>query len=66
MTVAPGFLRSGLNSHVLLAACGAKEKAREEMGRGVFTKAFLEVLTNIGADKITYSDLLERMPALPG
>jgi hypothetical protein len=37
----------------------------EEMGRGAFTKALLEVLTTIGADKITYSDLLGRIHALP-
>ena len=65
MTTAPGFLQSGLTSHVLLAACGAKECAMEEMGRGAFTKALLEVLTTIGADKITYSDLLGRIHALP-
>lgn len=63
--IAPGFLYGGLRSHVLLAACGAKEKAKEEDGRGVFTKAFLEVLRTVAADTVTYADLIRRIHALP-
>lgn len=63
--IAPGFLQSGLMSHVLLAACGAKELAKEGKGRGVFTEAFLEVLAAVGADKVTYTDLIKQMHALP-
>ncbi|KAF8154782.1 caspase domain-containing protein [Crassisporium funariophilum] len=61
-----GFLRSGLRSHVLLTACGAKEEAKEEHGRGVFTKALLQLLTAINAETITYTDVLRRIHALPG
>jgi hypothetical protein len=64
-TILPGFLQNGLRSHVLLAACGAKEKAKEEQGRGAFTKAILEVLHTVSADTITYTELLQRMHALP-
>jgi hypothetical protein len=63
--IAPGFIHSGLRSHVLLAACGAKEKAKEEQGRGVFTKAFLEILRTVSADTVTYTDVLRRIHALP-
>ena len=64
--IAPGFLRSGSRSHVLLAACGAGEIAQEEKGRGIFTRALLETLKGAGADKITYGDLMQRIPDLPG
>jgi hypothetical protein len=63
--IPPGFLQSGLRSHVLLAACGAKEKAKEEQGRGVFTRAILDVLNTVSADTVTYTELLRRMHALP-
>jgi hypothetical protein len=65
MDIAPGFLYGGLRSHVLLAACGAKEKAKEEQGQGVFTKALLEILRTVSADTVTYTDLLRRIHALP-
>jgi hypothetical protein len=65
-SVAPGFLRAGLNSHVLLAACGARELAMEVQGRGVFTKAFLEVLTTVGAGSLTYAGVLLQIQPLGG
>ena len=65
MHIPPGFLHCGFRSHILLAACGAKEKAKEENGRGFFTKAFLDVLKTVGADKITYTELVKRIHALP-
>jgi hypothetical protein len=63
--VRPGFLHTGLRSHVLLAACGAKEQAKEVEGRGIFTKALLQVLSSVSADTITYTDLLQRIYELP-
>ncbi|KAA1472307.1 hypothetical protein DENSPDRAFT_173021 [Dentipellis sp. KUC8613] len=63
--VAAGFLQSGLRSHVLLAACGAAETAQERDGRGVFTKSFLETIISTGADKLTYRDIIQRIPNLP-
>lgn len=64
-TVASQFLRTGLASHILLAACGSEERAREEAGQGLFTQALLDTLTKAGANKLTYSQLIERLPALP-
>ena len=61
----PGFLHHGLQSHVLLAACGAEEMAREQGGRGTFTKALLDTLVTVGPDKITYAHLIQRIPSLP-
>ena len=63
--IAPGFARTGLRSHVLLAACGAMETARETGGRGVFTKALLTLLRRDGVEKLRYSDVLKRMDAIP-
>ncbi|PVF99210.1 hypothetical protein CPB86DRAFT_814161 [Serendipita vermifera] len=64
-TIASGFQRSGLRSHVLLAACGAEESAKEEEGRGNFTKALLDTLVAFGADEMTYVDLIQRIPCIP-
>jgi len=65
-SIAPRFAQSGLLSHTILAACGARELAQEDnTRRGVFTKALLTTLRTVGADKVTYRDILTRMPALP-
>lgn len=53
-------------AHVLLAACGAEESAREEYGRGLFTQAFLKTLEKAGEEQLSYEDLMMRMPDLPG
>jgi Caspase domain len=55
----------GLGSHVLLAACGAAENAFEEDEMGVFTRALLELLkkpVTDGMDKVTYADIVQRIP----
>jgi hypothetical protein len=62
--MAPGFLHHGLRSHVLLAACGAKEIAYEDQGNGVFTAALLRLLSAVGAHNVTYANLLQRLPHL--
>ncbi|KIM26650.1 hypothetical protein M408DRAFT_25142 [Serendipita vermifera MAFF 305830] len=60
------FLNSGLGSHVLLAACGEKETAKEHSAenRGEFTRALLDTLISVGADKVTYTELIQRLPVL--
>jgi hypothetical protein len=58
------FQYTGLASHVLLAACDAKEKALEEGGRGVFTVALLEVIKQIGFQNLTYAESIRRLPRL--
>ena len=60
-----GFIRKGLRSHVLMAACRPLELAYERTSRGVFTVALLKTLLDIGIDKLTYATLFDRMPPLP-
>ncbi|KAK0462864.1 caspase domain-containing protein [Desarmillaria tabescens] len=56
---------AGLASHVLLSACKEQEFAQERGRRGLFTKALLDQLENLGSvDKITYQALIARLPDL--
>jgi len=63
--ISTSFSQRGIRSHILLAACEAKEFAWETGGRGAFTTALLEALIAIGADKVTYSGIIQRLPSLP-
>lgn len=58
--------KTGLASHVLLSACSATETSKEDHGRGLFTKALLEVLESGGIDKMTYEQLIECLPSIDG
>lgn len=49
---AKGFEKTGLLSHVLLAACKAEQKAKEDHGHGVFTSALLNLLREKGVDNL--------------
>ncbi|KAF8958347.1 caspase domain-containing protein [Flammula alnicola] len=51
----------GLQSHILLSACGSSGQAWESNGRGVFTVALLDLLTNSHIDKLRYCDIVMRM-----
>ena len=56
-------------SHVLLAACGDEEKAREDHpgsgeSQGCFTRAFLEEIKKPSSSDITYADFMESFPQL--
>ncbi|CAE6402029.1 unnamed protein product [Rhizoctonia solani] len=51
-------------SHVLLAACGSREKAWEQDQQGQFTTALLGALRTCGAEKLTYHNLLISLPTL--
>ncbi len=51
-------------SHILLAACKRDEYAREVNKRGLFTKALLEALSGVDITKVTYKELLARIPHL--
>lgn len=61
------FANSGLQSHVLLAACSPEQSAYEDCGtrEGRFTSAFLNVLEVAGTDTMTYSELIRRLDKLP-
>ncbi|PSS02368.1 hypothetical protein PHLCEN_2v4061 [Hermanssonia centrifuga] len=52
----------GLHTHVLLSACKEGETAKERCGRGAFTSVLLDTLRAVGTDKISYRDLITRLP----
>ncbi|KDR69751.1 hypothetical protein GALMADRAFT_160255 [Galerina marginata CBS 339.88] len=57
---------TGLSSHILLAACSAKELAREANGRGQFTQSLENALKSVSPDQITYVQLLDRLQNIAG
>lgn len=59
--IAPGFAYHGLQSHILLAACGENEFAYEHDGRGQFTTGLLKTLKNGTIDDLTYTEVLGRI-----
>ncbi|KIK68739.1 hypothetical protein GYMLUDRAFT_1008897 [Collybiopsis luxurians FD-317 M1] len=63
--VAKGYEKSGLRSHVLLAACMRGQTAKERHGRGAFTSQLLELFKKEGVDKLTYKEIISRLPDLP-
>ena len=46
-----------LESHVLIAACGESELAREADGRGAFTTEFLKLFRRFPINALTYRDI---------
>jgi hypothetical protein len=62
---AKGFSHTGIRSHIVLTACREAERAQEGR-RGVFTEALLDTLYLLDAEKITYRDLIGRIPHLAG
>jgi hypothetical protein len=54
----------GSSSHVLIAACGASEKAIDQVEGGAFTQAFLQTIQGIGHKHLTYAECIERLPPL--
>ena len=56
-------------SHVLLAACGDQETAREDYPgsgerQGCFTRAFLKEVKDTSRGDMSYADLIEYFPQL--
>ncbi|EIM79948.1 uncharacterized protein STEHIDRAFT_163203 [Stereum hirsutum FP-91666 SS1] len=64
--VMAGYEVSGSRSHVLLAACRADERSREDGSGGLFTRALLETLNTEGTDKTTYEGLIDCIPDITG
>ncbi|KAJ3500507.1 hypothetical protein NLJ89_g9765 [Agrocybe chaxingu] len=62
-TVPEGFADRFHESHVLLAACGREESAREDprTKRGLFTSSLLKVLNNQDMPTLTYTSLMHRL-----
>jgi hypothetical protein len=65
-SVAPGYEKTGLRSHTLLAACKQDQQAYERNARGAFTSALLKLLEKDGVDKLTYGEAITRLEDLPG
>ena len=62
--IVPNFLRHSVRSHILLAACAAKEPAYEDHGKGVFTTALLRLMSAVGTQNLTYANLVRWLPCL--
>lgn len=60
-----GYVKRGLLTHVLLAACAPHENARETEGRGDFTLALLRVLRTLGVENMTYKRCIHVLAKLP-
>jgi hypothetical protein len=63
-SVSVGFLGQDRESHILLAACSRNELAWERAGRGLFTKALLKVLTEVGSKNLDYATLIRKLEDL--
>ncbi|KAJ7202537.1 caspase domain-containing protein, partial [Mycena pura] len=71
MVPSHGMWYSAATAHVLLAACGERETAREwafEKGwiRGRFTKSLVEELRKVDLEDTTYAELMDRLPSWSG
>ena len=70
--IAAGSDYKGLRSHMLIAACGRSETAREiyfdleKIHRGQFTVALLALFRREGLDKLTYTDIHSRLNPMTG
>jgi hypothetical protein len=62
------FLNHSLRSHILLAACGSKQRACEGPGGGVFTSILLRILQAEANSRaiynLTYVELIKRIGAV--
>ncbi|KIJ51154.1 hypothetical protein M422DRAFT_244344 [Sphaerobolus stellatus SS14] len=56
-----GVLQRDFKSHVLLAACGAKEFAHERRGRGYFTEHLLDLFRTVGVENLTYVSVPQKL-----
>jgi hypothetical protein len=54
------------DTHVLLAATSSTGSARETSIGGAFTRAFLKLLDDPTTHDISYDDVVELLPELPG
>ncbi|KAH7337327.1 caspase domain-containing protein [Rhizoctonia solani] len=61
-----GLSVEGMDSHIILAACGHDEVAFENgvEGHGYFSSALLKLLRSIKVDSLTYKGCMQRLPSL--
>ena len=64
-SIPTAYEKTGLISHVLLAACMRGQFAVEMQGRGAFTTALLTLLGRERYDRLTYQDVIMRLSELP-
>ena len=64
-SIPTAYEKTGLRSHVLLAACMRGQFAVEMQGRGAFTTALLTLLGQERYDRLTYQDVIMRLSELP-
>lgn len=62
--IAKGFEKTGLRSHILLAACMQHQEAMESHGKGMFTSQLITLFKEEGVDKLTYQDVITMLPPL--
>ncbi|KAE9388436.1 hypothetical protein BT96DRAFT_947626 [Gymnopus androsaceus JB14] len=56
--IAKGFEKTGLQSHILFAACMQHQQAMESQERGVFTSELITLFKQEGVDKLTYQEVI--------
>ena len=65
VVVDQGIVRfQGLESHVLLSACNPVQQAYELDGRGAFTAALMKLLRSTNLEKLSYTDIIRRLPLI--
>ena len=64
-SIPAAYEKTGLRSHVLLAACMRGQCAVEMQGHGAFTAALLSLLRQECYDRLTYQDVIMQLPELP-
>ena len=64
-SIPTAYEKTGLISHVLLAACMRGQCAVEMQGHGAFTAALLSLLRRECYDRLTYQDVIMQLPELP-
>ncbi|KAJ7087548.1 caspase domain-containing protein [Mycena belliarum] len=70
VSLPPGIRYEFMQSHVLLAACRQQQRARECLSAagtpcGFFTDSLIKELRAVGPNRITYTELLDKLPTLP-
>ncbi|KAJ7766611.1 hypothetical protein B0H16DRAFT_368372 [Mycena metata] len=70
VSLPPGISHNFMDSHVLLAACRERQRARECLSVagepcGFFTDSLVKALRTLGPNRITYTDLVDLLPTLP-
>ncbi|KJA21668.1 hypothetical protein HYPSUDRAFT_41803 [Hypholoma sublateritium FD-334 SS-4] len=67
LSIIPSLKNTGSSSYVLFAACDSTQTAVERRGRGVFSKALLKILDDLGPSAIPCAEIANRLATqIPG